>query len=139
MANTGKIAQVIGPVVAVSFEDSKLPNILDALEVTKENGQKVVLEVQHHLGESRVRTIAMDSSEGMVRGMEAIDLGASISVPTGEGVRGRLFNVVGEAIDGLPQPVSDRRLPIHRAAPRFEDLTTSTEVLYTGIKVIDLI
>ena len=94
MANTGKIVQVIGPVVDISFEGGKLPNILDALEVTKENGQKVVLEVQQHLGESRVRTIAMDSSEGMVRGMEAVDLGAPISVPTGEGIKGRLFNVV---------------------------------------------
>jgi len=139
MANTGKIVQVIGPVVDISFEGGKLPNILDALEVTKENGQKVVLEVQQHLGESRVRTIAMDSSEGMVRGMEAVDLGAPISVPTGEGIKGRLFNVVGEAIDGLPQPESGKRLPIHRSAPRFEDLSTSTEVLYTGIKVIDLI
>src|SRR5690554_2841988 len=139
MANTGKIVQVIGPVVDISFEGGKLPNILDALEVTKDNGQKVILEVQQHLGESRVRTIAMDSSEGMVRGMEAIDLGAPISVPTGEGIKGRLFNVVGEAIDGLPQPASGKRLPIHRAAPRFEDLSTSTEVLYTGIKVIDLI
>ncbi|SHN24821.1 F-type H+-transporting ATPase subunit beta [Cyclobacterium lianum] len=139
MANTGKITQVIGPVVDVSFEGSKLPNILDALEITKENGQKVVLEVQQHLGEDRVRTIAMDSSEGMVRGMAVLDLGAPISVPTGDSIKGRLFNVVGEAIDGLPQPDTQTRLPIHRAAPKFEDLSTSTEVLYTGIKVIDLI
>src|SRR5690554_1061450 len=139
MANTGKIVQVIGPVVDISFEGGKLPNILDALEVTKENGQKVVLEVQQHLGESRVRTIAMDSSEGMVRGMEAIDLGAPISVPTGEGIKGRLFNVVGEAIDGLPQPESGKRLPIHAKPPAFENLSTTSEILYTGIKVIDLI
>ncbi|MEX2592971.1 MAG: F0F1 ATP synthase subunit beta [Anditalea sp.] len=139
MANTGKIVQVIGPVVDISFEGGRLPNILDALEVTKENGHRVILEVQQHLGESRVRTIAMDSSEGMVRGMEATDLGAPISVPTGDGIKGRLFNVVGEAIDGLPQPESGRRLPIHRSAPKFEDLSTSTEILYTGIKVIDLI
>ena len=139
MANTGKITQVIGPVVDVSFEGSKLPNILDALEITKENGQKVILEVQQHLGEDRVRTIAMDSSEGMVRGMEVRDLGSPISVPTGDNIKGRLFNVVGEAIDGLPQPESKNRLPIHRSAPKFEDLSTSTEVLYTGIKVIDLI
>ncbi|MEX2568818.1 MAG: F0F1 ATP synthase subunit beta [Cyclobacteriaceae bacterium] len=139
MANTGKITQVIGPVVDVSFEGSKLPNILDALEITKENGQRVVLEVQQHLGEDRVRTIAMDSSEGMVRGMEVLDLGAPISVPTGDSIKGRLFNVIGEAIDGLPQPDTKTRLPIHRSAPKFEDLSTSAEVLYTGIKVIDLI
>jgi len=139
MANIGKITQVIGPVVDVSFEGGKLPNILDALELTKDNGQKVVLEVQQHLGEDRVRTIAMDSSEGMVRGMEVRDLGQPISVPTGEGIKGRLFNVVGEAIDGLPQVPAGKRLPIHRSAPRFEDLSTSTEVLFTGIKVIDLI
>ncbi|MBD8489875.1 F0F1 ATP synthase subunit beta [Echinicola sp. CAU 1574] len=139
MANTGKITQVIGPVVDISFEGGKLPNILDALEITKENGQKVVLEVQQHLGEDRVRTIAMDSSEGLVRGMEAVDMGTPISVPTGEGIKGRLFNVVGEPIDGLPKVDSPNRLPIHRHAPKFEDLSTSTEVLYTGIKVIDLI
>ena len=109
------------------------------MELTKDNGQKVVLEVQQHLGEDRVRTIAMDSSEGMVRGMEVRDLGQPISVPTGEGIKGRLFNVVGEAIDGLPQVPAGKRLPIHRSAPRFEDLSTSTEVLFTGIKVIDLI
>lgn len=139
MANIGSIVQVIGPVVDVSFEGGKLPNILDALEVVKEGGHRVVLEVQQHLGENRVRTIAMDSSEGMVRGMEVVDLGEPISVPTGDGIKGRLFNVVGEAIDGLPQVVTDKRLPIHRPAPRFEDLSDSTEVLYTGIKVIDLI
>ena len=102
MANLGKITQVIGPVVDISFEGGKLPNILDALEITKENGQKVILEVQQHLGEDRVRTIAMESSEGMVRGMVATDLGAPISVPTGEAIKGRLFNVVGDAIDGMP-------------------------------------
>ncbi|WP_192347161.1 F0F1 ATP synthase subunit beta [Algoriphagus sp. Y33] len=139
MANIGKITQVIGPVVDVSFEGGKLPNILDAVEVTKENGQVVVMEVQQHLGEDRVRTIAMDSSEGMVRGMEVRDLGEPISVPTGEGIKGRLFNVVGEAIDGLPSIPAGKRLPIHRSAPRFEDLSTATEVLFTGIKVIDLI
>ncbi|MCR5887134.1 F0F1 ATP synthase subunit beta [Hymenobacter sp. J193] len=141
MANTGKITQVIGPVVDVSFagESSKLPNILDALEVTKDNGQVVVLEVQQHLGEDRVRTIAMDSTEGMTRGAVVRDLGAPMSMPTGEGVKGRLFNVVGYAIDGIPQPKSDGPLPIHRQPPPFEDLATSSEVLFTGIKVIDLL
>jgi F-type H+-transporting ATPase subunit beta len=141
MANKGKIAQVIGPVVDVSFEEegSVLPKILDALEVTKANGQKVVLECQQHLGEGRVRTIAMDSTDGMVRGMEVIDLGSTIEMPTGEGIKGRLFNVVGDAIDGIPQPKSNKGLSIHRSAPRFEDLSTSSDVLFTGIKVIDLI
>ncbi|RSK41004.1 F0F1 ATP synthase subunit beta [Hymenobacter perfusus] len=141
MANTGKITQVIGPVVDVSFagEGSKLPNILDALEVTKDNGQVVVLEVQQHLGEDRVRTIAMDSTEGLTRGAAVRDLGAPMSMPTGEGIKGRLFNVIGQAIDGIPQPKSDGALPIHRQAPPFEDLATSSEILYTGIKVIDLL
>ncbi|WP_161888840.1 F0F1 ATP synthase subunit beta [Pontibacter russatus] len=141
MANIGRISQVIGPVVDVSFvgDNIKLPNILDALQVTKDNGQVVVLEVQNHLGEDRVRTIAMDSTEGLTRGAEVLDLGGPIKMPTGEGIKGRLFNVIGEAIDGIPQPVSTGGLPIHRAAPLFEDLATSSEVLYTGIKVIDLI
>ncbi|MCC9166061.1 F0F1 ATP synthase subunit beta [Pontibacter harenae] len=141
MANIGRITQVIGPVVDVSFtgEGSKLPNILDALVVTKGDGTRVVLECQTHLGEDRVRTIAMDATEGLTRGAEVIDMEAPISVPTGEGIKGRLFNVIGEAIDGIPQPVSTGNLPIHRPAPRFEDLSTASEVLYTGIKVIDLI
>ncbi|MEO1050633.1 MAG: F0F1 ATP synthase subunit beta [Bacteroidota bacterium] len=141
MANIGKITQVIGPVVDISFEGegAKLPNILDALEVTKENGQKVVLECQQHLGEDRVRTIAMDSSEGLVRGMEVTDTGSPIEMPIGEDIKGRLFNVVGEAIDGIDQPTGKEGLPIHRPAPKYEDLSTSTEVLYTGIKVIDLL
>ena len=139
--NKGKVTQVIGPVVDVSFEGegSRLPSILDALEVTKANGQKVVLEVQQHLGEDRVRTIAMDSTEGLQRGMDVIDLGSQIMMPTGDGIKGRLFNVIGQAIDGIPQPVSTGSLSIHRSAPRFEDLATSTEVLFTGIKVIDLL
>ena len=139
--NTGKITQIIGPVVDVSFEalGSRLPNILDALQVTRANGQKVILECQQHLGEDRVRTIAMDATEGLQRGMEVIDLGKPISMPTGEDIRGRLFNVVGDAIDGIRQPASGERMSIHRNAPRFEDLSTSAEVLYTGIKVIDLI
>ncbi|QSE97560.1 F0F1 ATP synthase subunit beta [Fulvivirga lutea] len=141
MANIGKITQVIGPVVDVSFETegAKLPNILDSLVVTKENGQKVVLECQQHLGEDRVRTISMESTEGLVRGMEVTDTGAPIAMPTGEDIKGRLFNVIGEAIDGIKQPEGKTTLPIHRPAPKFEDLSTSTEVLYTGIKVIDLI
>ncbi len=140
MANTGKVSQVIGPVVDVSFENkNELPDILNALKVTKNNGNEVVLEVQQHLGEARVRTIAMDSTEGLVRGMEVVNLGSPISMPTGESIRGRLFNVIGEAIDGIDQPDSTTSLPIHRDAPRFDELSTSAEVLYTGIKVIDLL
>ena len=141
MANTGKITQVIGPVIDVSFEDesSKLPNILDALEVVKQDGTKIVLEVQQHLGENRVRTISMDATEGLVRGMTVTDTSAPIKMPATDDIKGRLFNVVGDAIDGIDQPEGGEGLPIHRQAPSFENLSTSTEVLFTGIKVIDLI
>ena len=139
MANIGKITQVIGPVVDVSFGEGKLPKILNALEVTKTTGQKVILECQQHLGEDRVRTIAMDSTDGLLRGMEVIDKGNPIEMPVGDDIKGRLFNVVGEAIDGIPFPKGDKGMSIHRAAPRFEDLSTSSEVLFTGIKVIDLL
>jgi len=141
MANIGKITQVIGPVVDVSFdtEGAKLPNILDSLIIVKENGQKVVLECQKHLGEDRVRTIAMEGTEGLVRGMDVTDTGSPIMMPTGNDVKGRLFNVIGEAIDGIKQPKGTTSLPIHRDAPKFEELSTSAEILFTGIKVIDLI
>lgn len=141
MANTGKITQIIGPVVDVAFDEpgAKLPNILDSLEVTKSDGTKVVLECQQHLGEDRVRTIAMEATEGLRRGLKVIDTGSPIKMPIGEDIKGRLFNVIGEAIDGLKQPKGTSSLPIHRPAPAFENLSTSTEVLYTGIKVIDLI
>lgn len=140
MANIGKISQIIGPVVDVSFEGkgSFIPPILDALSVEKANGQKVILEVQQHLGEDRVRTIAMDGTEGLQRGMNVAHLGTPITMPTGDAIKGRLFNVVGEAIDGLEQ-VTTPGMSIHRAAPKFEELATSTEVLFTGIKVIDLL
>ncbi len=141
MANIGRITQVIGPVVDVAFDEpgTKLPNILDSLEVTKSDGTRVVLETQQHLGEDRVRTISMEGTEGLVRGMKVTDNGSPIQMPIGEDIKGRLFNVIGEAIDGIAQPKRDKSLPIHRAAPRYEDLSTSQEVLFTGIKVIDLI
>ncbi|MCU0416274.1 MAG: F0F1 ATP synthase subunit beta [Cytophagaceae bacterium] len=140
MANFGKISQVIGPVVDVSFEnEAALPQILDALEVTRPNGQKVVLECQQHLGEDRVRAIAMDSTDGLMRGLEVRPTGGPIMMPIGEDIKGRLFNVVGDAIDGIDVPQTGGGMPIHRSAPRFEDLSTSTEVLFTGIKVIDLL
>lgn len=141
MANTGRITQVIGPVVDVAFDGagSKLPNILDSLEVTKTDGTRIVLEVQQHLGEDRVRTVAMDGTEGLVRGAVVTDSGSPIQMPIGDDIKGRLFNVIGETIDGLKQPKAGKSLPIHRSAPLYENLSTSSEVLYTGIKVIDLI
>jgi F-type H+-transporting ATPase subunit beta len=141
MANIGKITQVIGPVVDVAFdgEGAKLPNILDSLIVMKGDGTKVVLECQQHLGEDRVRTISMEGTEGLTRGMKVTDTGSPITMPIGDDIKGRLFNVIGEAIDGIKQPKGDKTLSIHRSAPLFEDLSTSTEVLFTGIKVIDLI
>ena len=140
MANSGKITQIIGPVVDVAFEkENTLPEILNALEIPKDDGSSLTLEVQQHLGEDRVRTIAMSGTEGLKRGMKVIDTGKAISMPIGEDINGRLFNVVGSAIDGMDQPKGKDRLPIHRDAPKFEELSTSAEVLYTGIKVIDLI
>lgn len=138
--STGKISQIIGPVIDVKFENAEnLPNIYEALEIKRDNGTTLVLEVQQHIGEDTVRTVAMDSSDGLRRGMEALATGAAITMPIGEGIKGRLFNVTGDAIDGLPQVDKKGGYPIHREPPKFEDLSTSTEVLYTGIKVIDLI
>ncbi len=139
MSNSGKITAVIGPVVDVSFEENNLPKILNALEILKDDGSTLVLEVQQHLGENTVRTISMSGTEGLKRGMPVKDLGQAISMPIGDDIKGRLFNVVGEAIDGIEEPKTNDRLPIHRDAPKFEDLSVSAEVLFTGIKVIDLI
>lgn len=136
----GKVIQVIGPVVDVSFDKGvELPEIYNALEVQKSNGTKVVLEVQAHVGENAVRTISMDSTDGFTRGMEVLNTGNAIKMPIGEGIKGRVFNVVGESIDGIGEVASENGLPIHREAPKFEDLSTATDVLFTGIKVIDLI
>ena len=135
----GKIAQVIGPVVDVYFEGAVLPKIYDALVVMRPNGQKVIMETQQHVGEDTVRAISMDSTDGFTRGQEVIATGQPIAMPSGEQIRGRVFNVVGEDIDGIGGIQEGNGLPIHREAPRFEDLSTATEVLLTGIKVIDLI
>ena len=136
----GKISQIIGPVVDVNFENAdKLPNLLDAIEVVKEDGSKVILECQKHIGEDSIKAIAMDSTDGLTRGMEAISMGSPILMPIGDQVKGRLFNVVGDAIDGIGNLPKENGLPIHREAPKFEELSTSTEVLFTGIKVIDLV
>jgi F-type H+-transporting ATPase subunit beta len=136
----GKVSQVIGAVIDVRFDNkADIPDILDALEVTKPNGEVVVLEVQQHIGEDTVRTIAMDSSEGIQRNMDVIATGKPISMPTGDAVNGRLFNVIGNNIDGLEQVSRENSRSIHQEAPKFEDLSVSSEILFTGIKVIDLI
>jgi len=137
--NKGKIVQIIGPVIDVRFEGTGLPNILDALEVTRPDGQKVILECEQHTGQDTVRTIAMDSTDGLRRGVEVIALGGPIRMPVGEKIKGRLFNVVGEAIDGIGSVSNEGGYSIHREPPKFKDLSTSTEVLFTGIKVIDLL
>ena len=142
MANIGQIKQIIGPVIDVSFtnSDAKLPEILNALTITRDNGDTLVLECQKHLGEDSVRAIAMESTDGLTRGMSVTDTGKPISMPVGEHIKGRLFNVVGEAIDGIGAvEKGDDAYPIHRDPPRYEDLSTESEVLFTGIKVIDLI
>ncbi len=141
MANIGHIKQIIGPVIDVSFagENSKLPEILNALSVKRPNGEELILEVQQHLGEDSVRAISMDSTDGLTRGMEVVDMGSAISMPIGDQIKGRVFNVVGEPIDGLGALDRSQTRSIHNKPPKFEDLSTETEVLYTGIKVIDLI
>ncbi len=140
--NIGHIKQIIGAVVDVSFsaEGSKLPQIYNALTVDRGNGESLILEVQRHLGEDAVRCIAMDSTEGLTRGMEVVDMNETITVPANDAIKGRLLNVIGDAIDGM-SPISKEtgKLSIHRKPPRFEDLSTKAEVLFTGIKVIDLI
>lgn len=140
MPNIGKISQIIGPVVDVSFADeAHLPKIYDALEITKANGQKIILEVQQHLGEDRVRAVAMDSTDGLLRGMPVVDLESAIKMPIGDDIKGRVFNVVGDAIDGLGNLEKSDGRPIHANPPSFDNLSTESEVLFTGIKVIDLL
>ena len=141
--STGKVSQIIGPVVDVEFagEDNALPMIYDSLVIKKEDGSSLILEVQSHIGENTVRTVSMDSTDGLSRGTEVLGTGNPIQMPIGEEVYGRLFNVIGDPIDGLgslPKEGKDG-MSIHREAPAFDELSTSTEVLFTGIKVIDLI
>jgi len=136
----GKISQIIGPVVDVTFDEKvKLPDIYDALEVTNKKGEAIILECEYDIGEQTMRTIAMDSTDGLSRGMEVVALGKPISMPVGDMVRGRLFNVIGKPIDGLGPVSEEHTYPIHRDPPLFDTLSTSQEILYTGIKVIDLI
>lgn len=137
--NKGKISQIIGPVIDVEFSDGHLPAIYNAVTISRSDQPVLVVEAQQHLGENIVRCVAMDSTEGLVRGMEAIDTGEPISVPVGPGVLGRLLNVVGEPIDEAGEVPAVKRYPIHRSPPKYEDLNTSSEILETGIKVIDLL
>ena len=136
--SVGKVSQIMGAVVDVVFPEGQLPAMLNALEC-KNHGKRLVLEVAQHLGQSTVRTIAMDSTEGMVRGLEVTDSGSPISVPVGPGTLGRILNVIGEPIDGLGEVKHEKTLPIHRAAPEFVDQSTESEILVTGIKVVDLL
>ena len=138
----GHIVQVIGPVVDVAFgkgSEKDMPKIHDALEITRENGQSLIVECQQHIGEDTIRAISMDTTDGLTRGMEVKTLGSAITMPVGEQIKGRLMNVVGTAIDGMKPLDMTGSYPIHREAPKYEDLATSKEILYTGIKVIDLL
>ncbi|ARM30060.1 F0F1 ATP synthase subunit beta [Prosthecochloris sp. HL-130-GSB] len=135
----GKISQIIGPVVDVDFPEGQLPAILDALTVTRPDGSKLVLETQQHLGDERVRTIAMEGTDGLVRGTAVTNTGKPIQAPVGQKVLGRMLNVVGEPIDGMGPIECDTTKSIHRTAPKFDELSTSSEMFETGIKVIDLL
>jgi F-type H+-transporting ATPase subunit beta len=138
MSGFGKVSQIMGAVVDVAFEDGQLPQIMNALEIERDGDSKLVLEVAQHLGDSVVRTVAMDTTDGLVRGTKVIDSGTPIMVPVGPETLGRLFDVLGNTIDQKGDVKTKKRLPIHRSAPKHEDLTTSKEVLVTGIKVVDL-
>ena len=141
-ANKGHIVQVIGAVVDVAFPEGQLPNILNALEINNinnPNATDLVCEVAQHLGNNVVRTIAMDSTDGLVRGMEVVDTGKPIMTPVGKAAIGRILNVVGRPVDGLGPIETDKYFPIHRPAPAFTELNTKVELLETGIKVVDLL
>ena len=135
----GKITQIIGAVLDIKFAEGQLPDINTAVRITKADGDVLTVEVAQHLGDDTVRCIAMGPTDGLVRGMDAESTGAPITVPVGENTLGRIFNVLGEPIDNKPAPVTDEYLPIHRKAPAFEEQSTSTEILETGIKVVDLL
>lgn len=139
MAKTGKIVQIMGAVVDVQFDAGSLPDIMNALNISHDDGSLLVLEVAQHLGDEVVRTVAMDSTDGLKRGTVVEDTGSPITVPVGPETLGRIFDVTGNIIDGKPAPEFKRRDPIHRSAPPLEELTTGSEILETGIKVIDLL
>ncbi|MGQ1785592.1 MULTISPECIES: F0F1 ATP synthase subunit beta [unclassified Saccharicrinis] len=137
----GKIIQVVGPVIDVSFDlvDQELPSILDALEITRDNGEIITIECQQHIGEQTIRCISMDATDGLVRGMKVVATGQPILMPPADYVKGRLLSVTGKAIDGIGDITKENGTPIHREPPKFEELSTESEILFTGIKVIDLI
>jgi len=141
--NEGRVVQIIGPVVDIEFPSGKLPEILNAVRIPRRNiegiEEDLIVEVQQQLGEDRVRTVAMDSTDGLVRGAKAYDMGGPITVPVGPEVLGRMMNVLGQPIDGLAPIEAKMRYPIHRPAPSFEQLTTEKEMFETGIKVVDLL
>ena len=140
--NEGTIVQVIGPVVDIDFADGNLPEIFNAVKIpisNEDGNSELTLEVQQHLGENRVRSVAMDTTDGLVRGMKVIDTGAPISVPVGPETLGRLINVLGEGIDEQGEIKTKQKFPIHRHAPKFENLSPTQEMFETGIKVIDLL
>ena len=139
MQNKGKITQIIGAVLDIKFAEGKLPAIYEAIEITRTNGEVLVVEVAQHLGDETVRCIAMGPTDGLIRGMDAVATGSSISVPVGEQTLGRIFNVTGDSSDNKPAPQGVKHMPIHREAPSFEEQATSKEVLETGIKVVDLL
>ena len=142
---TGHISQIIGPVIDVYFDtkgldaEKVLPKIYDALKVKRPNGEEMIIEVQQHIGEDTVRCVAMDNTDGLQRGIEAVPLGSPITMPAGEQIKGRMLNVIGRPIDGMKELSMEGSFPIHRDAPKFEELSTTKEVLSTGIKVIDLL
>ena len=137
--NIGKITQIVGAVLDIKFQDGNLPEINSAINITRQNGERLVVEVAQHLGDDTVRCIAMGPTDGLVRGMDAEATGAPISVPVVENTLGSIFNVLGEPIDNEPAPQVEKYMPIHRKAPSFEEQATSTEMLETGIKVVDLL
>ena len=139
MENIGKVVQIIGPVIDVRFSGENLPNLHNAIKIEKGDGTYLTVEVAQHVGDDVVRTISMGATDGFVRGAKAIDTGSPISVPVGDAVLGRMFNVLGDPIDGLGEVVTDMYMPIHRNAPSFDEQKTSAEILETGIKVIDLL
>lgn len=134
----GTVVQIIGPVLDIKFPTEELPNLLNAIEI-EHDGRKIVVEVSQHVGNDTVRCIAMSSTDGLVRGIKAVDTGESITVPVGRDTLGRIFNLLGEPVDNMEYVGTGNRLPIHREAPAYEDQETSTEILETGIKVVDLI
>ena len=141
----GRISQIIGPVIDVYFDtkgeeaEKVLPKIYEALKVKRPNGEELIIEVQQHIGEDTVRCVAMDNTDGLQRGLEVIPTGSPITMPAGEQIKGRMMNVIGQPIDGMDQLDMKGSYPIHRPAPKFDELSTHKEMLATGIKVIDLL